>query len=108
MQINQQFGTLKIPGGDTNVVFLTQVVKFSETPIDETELAVLVIDHNVMWLDISMHNALGVRVVESLENLVESLHKSYTETRAFNVAINPRADQGARHVTADGTGTYRR
>jgi hypothetical protein len=39
------------------------MVKFSETPIDESELAILVVDHDIVRFDVTVHDALRVAVV---------------------------------------------
>lgn len=38
LEIDQQFWTLEIARGHTNVVFGTGVIKFGQAPIDETQL----------------------------------------------------------------------
>jgi hypothetical protein len=54
-----------------NVVLCPGVVEFSQTPVDEAQFPVLMIDHNVMRLHISVHDALAVTVVERLEEFVD-------------------------------------
>ena len=58
LQIDEKLRSFEVARGDANVVFLTWVIKFSQTPINESQLAVGVIDHDVVRFDISMHNAL--------------------------------------------------
>ena len=45
------------------------MVKLSETPIDQTQFAVGVVDHDVVRLHVAVHDTLRVAVVESLEDL---------------------------------------
>ena len=61
------------------------MIKFSKTPINQSELeksahifrvtqvqphlALFVVNHDIMWLDISMHNTLAVAVVQGLKKL---------------------------------------
>ena len=46
------------------------MIEFSETPVNKSEFLVVVVNHYVMWLNISVHDTLGVTVVESLKDLV--------------------------------------
>lgn len=71
LEIDEQFGALEITRGHANVVLGTRVVELSEAPVDESQLPVLMIDHNVMRLHIAVHNALAVTEVERLEQLVD-------------------------------------
>jgi hypothetical protein len=45
------------------------MVELGQTPVDEPQLSFLVVDHNVVRLDISMHDSLAVAEVECLEQL---------------------------------------
>ena len=47
------------------------MIKFSEAPINESKLFVIMINHDVVWLDISVHDASAVTEVECLEHLVD-------------------------------------
>lgn len=47
------------------------MVEFCETPIDESQLSVFVVDHHVVRLHVAMHDAHAVAVVESLQQLVQ-------------------------------------
>ena len=71
LQVDQKLWALEVPGGDSHVVLLLGMIKFSETPIDKSKPLVVMVDHDVVWLHISMHDTLGVAVVESLEDLVD-------------------------------------
>ena len=46
------------------------MVKLSKTPIDESQLALSVVNHDVVRLHISVHNTLRVTEVKGLEDLV--------------------------------------
>ena len=46
------------------------MVEFSKTPIDKSELLLCVINHDVVWLHISVSDTLGVAEIESLKDLV--------------------------------------
>lgn len=46
------------------------MVEFSETPIDKSKPLIAMINHDVMRLDISVHNTLRMAVVKSFQNFV--------------------------------------
>lgn len=47
------------------------MVELCQTPVNETQFPVLMIDHNVMRLHISVHDALAVTEVERFEEFVD-------------------------------------
>ena len=67
MKVDQQLRTLEVPTGDADVVFGVGMVEFGKTPVNQPELALLVVDHDVVRLDISVHDAPRVAEVEGLE-----------------------------------------
>ena len=50
---------------------LTLVVELRKPPVDEPQLSLLVVDHHVVWLNIPVHDAVRVAVIERLEQLVD-------------------------------------
>ena len=46
------------------------MVELSETPINESNFAVGMVNHDVMWLDISVHDTLGMAEIKGLQDLV--------------------------------------
>lgn len=65
------------------------MVKLRETPIDQAQLSFLVIDHDVVRLDIAMHHAVGMAVIQRLQQLV-------------NVVSNVQVGQrGVQHLEID-------
>jgi hypothetical protein len=91
LEVNQQFRSLEIAGSHTNIVLSacsqhvqqrtkfthnmmkfkkkTWMIEFCKAPIDESEFSFLVVDHDVMWFDITVHDALGVTKIQSLQQL---------------------------------------
>lgn len=47
------------------------MVEFSETPIDETESAFVMIDHDIMRFNITMHNPLGMAIIKCLNGQLD-------------------------------------
>ena len=66
LEINEKFRSLEVSTSDTYVVFLARVIEFSKTPINKTELTAGMINHNVVRLNISVHDSLRVAEVKGL------------------------------------------
>ena len=43
------------------------MIELGQTPVDESELSLVVVDHHVVRLDVSVHNSIGVAKVQSLQ-----------------------------------------
>ena len=67
--IYEELRSLEIARGDANIVLLSRMVKLGQTPVDQSQLAVGVVDHDVMRFDVSMHDALRVAKIKRLQNL---------------------------------------
>ena len=61
----------KLPWCNPHVVFPPRVVKFGETPVDQAELPLLMINHNVVRLHISMHYTIRVAKLKSDQQLID-------------------------------------
>ena len=68
MHVDEELGPLEVSRSDAHVVLLPWVVEFCESPIDQTQLTVGMVNHDVMRLNISVHNALRVTEVKSLQD----------------------------------------
>lgn len=69
LEIDQQLGALEVARCHTHVVLGRRVVELSQAPVDQAQLSVFVVDHNVVRLDIAMHNALAMTKVQRLQQL---------------------------------------
>ena len=69
LQIDEELRTLEITRGNADVVLPAGVVELRQTPVDEAELPLLVVDHDVVGLHVAVHDAVGVAVVQRLEQL---------------------------------------
>ena len=95
LEVDQQLRSLKVSRGHTNIVFRLRVVELGKAPVNETQLhdgifsgspqlyrkttnlAMLMIDHNVVRLNIAMHDALRMTIIKRLHRgvPVSSKHK---------------------------------
>mmetsp|Transcript_9963 Transcript_9963/g.25272 ORF Transcript_9963/g.25272 Transcript_9963/m.25272 type:complete len:276 (-) Transcript_9963:2362-3189(-) len=66
-EVYEQFWSLEVATCDAHVVLEPWVVELRESPVDESELAPFVVDHDVVRLDVSVNDSLAVAVVERLE-----------------------------------------
>mmetsp|Transcript_34396 Transcript_34396/g.76400 ORF Transcript_34396/g.76400 Transcript_34396/m.76400 type:complete len:237 (+) Transcript_34396:737-1447(+) len=57
-QIYKQFRPFVVAGGYTHIVFSGRVVELCKAPVNETQLSLLVVNHDVVRLDISVHHSL--------------------------------------------------
>mmetsp|Transcript_14153 Transcript_14153/g.26511 ORF Transcript_14153/g.26511 Transcript_14153/m.26511 type:complete len:211 (+) Transcript_14153:202-834(+) len=69
LQVDQKLGTLVVSGGDSDIVLSVRVIKLGEAPINEPKFPVLVVNHDIVRLDVPVHDPLRMAVVESPENL---------------------------------------
>lgn len=51
--INKQLRTFEIAGSNAHIILLTRMVELGKTPINETELTFLVVNHYIVRFDIS-------------------------------------------------------
>lgn len=69
LQIDEELGPLEVTRGNADVVLSAGVVELRQTPVDEAELPLLVVNHHVVRLDVAVHHAVGMAVVQRLEQL---------------------------------------
>lgn len=68
---NQQLRTLVVAGADPDVVVLFRQIKLPKSPIDDAQLPLGVVDHDILRFDVTMHDTQRVTVVQPLENLIK-------------------------------------
>lgn len=83
LEVDKELRALEVAGRNTDVVFSAGVVELSKTPVDESQLvrvsmnvkhvgcggadlALFMIDHDVVRFDVSVHNTLAVAEVQGL------------------------------------------
>jgi len=110
LHVDEQLGSFEIARSNTHVVLLARVVELGQAPVDEAELAVRMVDHDVVGLNITMHDALGVAVVKCLQDFkhVEpdvKVVETLVELAEVSVArVNELGDDGRRlgqRITGD-------
>mmetsp|Transcript_4296 Transcript_4296/g.9737 ORF Transcript_4296/g.9737 Transcript_4296/m.9737 type:complete len:330 (-) Transcript_4296:185-1174(-) len=69
LQIHQQLRSLEVPTSHTDIVLPSRMVKLRQPPINQPQLPLLVINHDIVRLDIPMHDAIGMTIIQRLEKL---------------------------------------
>ena len=62
---HQKLRTLKIPRTHPHVIILLRQIKLPESPVDNSEFPIVMVDDDVAWFDIPVHYPLGMAVVQS-------------------------------------------
>mmetsp|Transcript_14484 Transcript_14484/g.54680 ORF Transcript_14484/g.54680 Transcript_14484/m.54680 type:complete len:214 (+) Transcript_14484:214-855(+) len=62
-EIHEQLGSLEVPARDSDVVLSPWVIELREAPVDQPKLPLAMVDHDVVRLDVAMHDAVGVAEV---------------------------------------------
>ncbi len=44
------------------------MIKLSESPVDQTQLAICVVDHNVVWFHVAVHDSFRVTEIKRLQH----------------------------------------
>mmetsp|Transcript_12929 Transcript_12929/g.36903 ORF Transcript_12929/g.36903 Transcript_12929/m.36903 type:complete len:382 (-) Transcript_12929:17-1162(-) len=69
LQIDEELRAFEVTRGNADVVLSAGVVELRQTPVDEAELPLLVVDHDVVGLHVAVHDAVGVAIIQRLEQL---------------------------------------
>lgn len=71
-------------------IVLTGVVELGQTPVDESQLPLLVVDHDIMRLHISVHDTIRVTKVQGFqqfEHIIANIVISQSRVESFEVRI---------------------
>lgn len=71
LEIHEQLGSLEISARDAHIVLRPRMIELRQTPINQPQFPALVINHNIMRLDIPMHDPLAMTKVQCLEQLID-------------------------------------
>lgn len=98
--VRQQLGSLVVARAHADVVLLvydenrksaiTRLVVVRETPVDDVHFLRDVVDQNVLRLDVAVHDATAVRVVQSLDVNSNRDDLQRGSCRSSNAARNPK------------------
>lgn len=69
LEVDEQFGALEVARRNAHIILCASVVELSKAPINEPQLALLVVDHYVVGFDIAVHNTLAVTKIKRLAML---------------------------------------
>jgi len=69
LNVNEELRALEVARSDTDVVLHAGMIKLCKAPVDELQLASGGVDHDVMWLNIAMHDSIHVAEVQSAQQL---------------------------------------
>jgi len=68
LQIDKKFRSFEVSGSYSNIVLLTRVIILCKTPINESQLPVLMINHDIVRFNISVNDSLGMAVVQGSQD----------------------------------------
>lgn len=74
--VDQQLRALEVPRSHAHVVVLPHVVELSQSPVDQLQDLLVRIHDDVLRLDIAMHYALAVAVIQGLRRKGGTLSSS--------------------------------
>ena len=72
--VDQEFGSLVVPGSHPHIILLLRLVKVSQTPVNQPQVSPVVVDHYVQRLDVTVHDSVLVRILKCLKNFVRVKH----------------------------------
>ena len=70
LQIDQEFRPFEVPTRHSDIILLSHVVVLSQTPINKSQLAISMVNHDVVGFHIPMHDAFRVAEVKRFQHFV--------------------------------------
>lgn len=67
---HQEFRAFVISASDTYVILSVRLVKIGQSPVDNTEVSLLMVNNNIQGLDIAMHDSVAMSVVEGFQDFI--------------------------------------
>ena len=68
--LNHQLWSLVVPTCHSHIILLVRKVVVSKSVIDQSKFLLLMVDNNVEWFDVSVHDSVRMSVLQCLKNLV--------------------------------------
>lgn len=68
--VDEEFWPFVVSGSDAHIVLLVREVIVRQSPINQSQVSTRMVNHNVQWFDISVHDAMRMRILQRLQHLV--------------------------------------
>ena len=98
--VRQQLGSLVVARAHADIILLvydentesaiTRLVVIRETPVDDVHFLRDVVDQNVLRLDVAVHDAMAVRIIQSLDVNSNRDDLQRGSCRSSNATRNPK------------------
>eukprot|EP00754_Rhynchopus_humris_P030124 Rhum_TRINITY_DN15259_c0_g1::Rhum_TRINITY_DN15259_c0_g1_i1::g.147186::m.147186 len=96
VEVHKQLRSLEVSARHTHVVLLPGVEELGQSPVDQPQLPLLVVDHHVLRLHVSVRDAHAVAEVQRLQKLIDVVTNVEVGQRRVE-----RAELGVVHVLED-------
>ena len=70
LKVHQKLGTFEVARRNSHIVLHAGVVELGQAPVNQTKLPTLVVNHDVVWFHVAVHDAPRVTKVEGEQQLV--------------------------------------
>jgi hypothetical protein len=67
---HKEFRAFVISASDTYVILSVRLVKVSQSPVDNTEVSLLMVNNNIQGLDIAMHDPVAMSIVKGFQDFI--------------------------------------
>mmetsp|Transcript_3399 Transcript_3399/g.7543 ORF Transcript_3399/g.7543 Transcript_3399/m.7543 type:complete len:331 (+) Transcript_3399:546-1538(+) len=102
LQVHQKLRPLEITTGHPDIVLPPRMVKLRQPPINQPQLPLLVINHDVVRLDIPMHHTIGMAIIQRLEqlkNIIPNVKIRKSRVQNLEICIVDMLENEARSLT---------